>query len=155
MNFDIKQKIAEEIVKYQEQELYIEKFLDDPNYSNIKKSMEEHIICIHKHIKWLQKLNRRRIMTEEQFKKANNLIYEIGLRENHIETIDKAIKSLKEKEGHDCTCGIDCLGGGESAEFVLYPLTKKIVEVLVEPLTERKEKYQKEIKELKEKFKKL
>ena len=155
MSFDMKQKIAEEIVECRKQQLHLEKFLDDPNCSNIKKSMEEHIICIHRHIKWLQKLNRRRIMTEEQFTKASNLIYEIGLRENRIEAIDKNIKSLKEKEGHDCTCQIDCLTGGERIEFGLYPLTKKIIEVIVEHLNDRIEEDQKELKELKEKFKKL
>lgn len=94
-------------------------------------------------------------MTEEQYKEAKSLNYDINIREEHIRKINRIIKSLKEGEGHNCNCDIRLLGSYQIAEFDLYPLTKKIVEVLVEHLTERKEEYQKEIKELKEKFKKL
>lgn len=94
-------------------------------------------------------------MTEEQYEQASRLNYDIGLRENHIEEINKVIKSLKEKEGQNCTCEINLLSGYQFVNFNLYPLSKKIIEVIAEQLTDRKEEYQKEIKELKEKFRKL
>lgn len=94
-------------------------------------------------------------MTEEQYEQANTLNYNIGWRENNIEEINKVIKSLKEKEEQNCNCEIKFFGGYQSVNFNLYPLSKKIIEVIAEQLTDRKEEYQKEIKELKEKFRKL
>ena len=94
-------------------------------------------------------------MTEEQFKEAERLNYDIGLLRNRVEEINKTIKSLRENETNNCELGINLLGGYQIAEFDLCPLTKKIVEVLVEHLTERKERYNAKIKELREKFKKI
>ena len=94
-------------------------------------------------------------MTEHQYEQANSIMYDIGIREHHIEEINGQIKKIKEMEGKNCDCSINILGSCSGKDFNLYPFDKKIVEVIVEQLKERKNQYNKEIKELKEKFKKL
>lgn len=95
-------------------------------------------------------------MTEHQYEQATSIQYDIGIREHHIAKINEQIKKIKEMEDKNCECYMKVIGEySGDVEFSLYPLSKKIMEVIVEQLTERKTEYQKEIKELKEKFKKI
>ena len=94
-------------------------------------------------------------MKIEQFKEAKSIVDQILILGGNIKEIDNTIKSIKEREGINCGCELRVLGSYQIAQFDFYPLTKKVIEALVEHLNDRKEKYNNEIKELKDKFKKL
>lgn len=94
-------------------------------------------------------------MNEHQFEQAQSIMYDIGIREHHINEINGQIKSFKEMTEKNCECYIKTLGSNRDTQFFLYPLSKKIAEAIIEQLNDRKEEYKKEIKQLKEKLRKI